>query len=63
MARLSQEVVSAASRYVKARYSHWPKAQRKHRRKQVIKALKEASPEQVDEYVLSVNEALERSGI
>lgn len=61
MARLSQETISAASRYVKARYSHWSKSEVKHRRKKVIRALKDASPEQVADYVKRANEALARS--
>jgi hypothetical protein len=63
MSRLSHEAVGAASRYVKARYSHWTKSQRKHRRKQVLRALKKESPEDIDEYVRKVDEALTRSGL
>lgn len=63
MARLSQETISIASRYVAARYSHLGKGERKGRRKRVIRALKDASSERVAQYVEAAKEALARSGM
>ena len=62
MPRLQHDAVKAVSDYVKLRYSHWTKKERKLRRKQIIGALKKESPERVQQYMEEVQEALTRSG-
>lgn len=63
MARLSGDEFKVISAYVMARYSHWPKKERKARRQQVIRALKREPVERIKLYIEEASEALERSGL
>lgn len=63
MPNLTRDQFQVVSKYLRARYSHWDKPDRKRQRKRIIKALKKESPERVEQYVREAEEALARSGL